>query len=490
MNLYYNITMQLQKSQQFFYSCLFFIIGIALGEVLKFDFSYFSFFLFFFFLFWFINKRLCIIIVFFGLLIFGIFWNSLFAPTITDSHIAFYNEQNKNFQAIITSEPDVRLDKQKLTVSPIDYAGKVLLSTQLYPEYEYGDKLEIDCKLQTPEPIENFKYDKYLAKSGIYSVCYQPQISLIEKNQANFIIAKILKFKKYVENKINQSVSEPQASLTAGILIGSRQGIPADLLDQFNTTGITHIIAISGYNITIIVVLLMNLGKYFSINRKKMIWLILIGLTFFVIITGMSASVVRAAIMGMIVVFARHIGRPSKVRNVLILSAVIMVLVNPRILIWDAGFQLSFISTIGLVYLTPVLQKYFKWLPEKFAIQENLTSTMSAIIMTLPLILFQFGRLSIVAPIVNLLVLPIIPIAMLVGFIMFLSSLVHQFFGQIIGWFSWLLLGYVIKVVEIFSALPFAAIEISISWYVMVILYGFLLWLIIKNRSSVLPGTV
>ncbi|MBT4722848.1 DUF4131 domain-containing protein [Candidatus Falkowbacteria bacterium] len=472
--------LNLPKSQKFFYSCLSFLIGIAIGEVLSLN-LYIIAFLFLCFLAFLFLKRFRLIFWLIFLLTLGITWNGLSQPTIDQNHIASFNEQKITFQAIVSEEPDSRLDKQKLTVKPIEYEGKVLLSMQLYPEYRYGDLLEVHCKLQTPEPIENFKYDKYLAKSGIYSVCYRPWIKVLEHDKGNLLVASVLKFKKKVEQSINRSVSEPQASLVAGILIGSRQGIPQDLLDQFNITGITHIIAISGYNITIIVLLLMNLGKSLSINRKKMIWAIIIGLIFFVILTGMSASVVRAAIMGGIVVFARHIGRRSNVRNVLVLSALIMVFINPKILIWDAGFQLSFISTIGLVYLTPKLERYLKWLPSKLAIRENLTCTISAIVMTLPLILFQFHRLSIVAPIVNLIVLPVIPISMFVGFLMFLSSLVHPLLGQIVGWFSWLLLGYVIKVVEIFSSFGFASVEIQISWYVMVAMYVVLIFVMVRK---------
>ncbi len=408
-------------------------------------------------------------------------WAIFYSPTFNEKHISFYNDTQQTFQAVVSEEPDVRLDHQKLTVEPTELKGKVLLRTQLYPEYEYGDLLEVNCKLQTPEPIENFKYDKYLARSGIYSVCYSPQIKVIEKNKAGRFVAGILRFKKNIEKKINRTVAEPEAALVGGILLGTRQGIPQNLLSKFNTTGITHIIAISGYNITIIVVVLLNFFISLRINRKKATWGILAALFFFVILTGASASVVRAAIMGSLVLLAGYLGRKGNIRNALILSAAIMALFNPKILIWDAGFQLSFLSTIGLVYLSPKLLKYFKWAPEKFGLRENLTSTLSAIIFTLPLILFQFGRLSIVAPIVNLLVLPIIPIAMLAGFVQFICASIHLFLGQIVGWFSWLLLGFVVKVVEIFSSFSWASIEIKISWWVMVALYLLLFAVIIRR---------
>lgn len=487
----------MKKSQKFFYGCLAFLGGIAIGEIIRIPWWVVLLALIIGtnFIFWknyFIKnhgrcrdaKHCVFTVTAMMLFLLGIFWNNLSVPKIDEQHISNLNEATINFQAVVTEEPDVRLDKQKLTVEPVDFKGKVLLSTFLYPEYDYGDLLEIKCNLKTPEPIEEFAYDKYLAKDNIYSACYRPYIKVLEKGNGNILIGSILKLKKSIEKKVNRTVAEPQAALVSGILLGSRQGIPNDIKEDFNRTGITHIIAISGFNITIIVVVLLNFFKAISINRKKAIWGIVLGLIFFVVITGMSASVVRAGIMGFVVLLAKHLGRMSKVNNVLILSAVVMCFINPKVLIWDAGFQLSFLSTIGLIYLSPVLLKYMKWLPEKFGLQENLVSTLSAIIFTLPLILFQFGRLSIVAPIVNLLVLPVIPISMLVGFLQVIGALLFEYIGQIIGWFSWVLLGYVLKVVKIFGSLSWASVEIKIEWWLMLILYLVLFLVIIFSKRK------
>lgn len=475
--------MEVPKSRKFFFGCLSFLIGIALGEVVHGPLYVFLIILFIFLDLIFVMKRWRLVWVLFFIFILGVFWSNLFLPRIDEAHVAFYNNQEIKFQAIISVEPDSRLDHQKLTVKPINYKGKVLLKVFLYPEYEYGDLLEIKCRLIEPEPIEEFRYDRYLSRYGIYSVCYYPKIEVLEEEKGNYLLSTVLKFKKTMELKINKTISEPQASLTAGILIGSRQGISKDLLEKFNITGITHIIAISGFNITIVVVLLMNLSRHLYINRKKMIWIIGICLVLFVFLTGASASVVRAAIMGMIVIFANHIGRLTKVSNLLMLSAVAMVLINPKILIWDAGFQLSFFATIGLVYLAPILEKCFRWLPEKFAIRENTTSTLASIIFTLPMILFSFHRLSLVAPFVNLLVLPVIPLAMLLGFLQVVGVYVFPVLGEVIGWFTWLSLSYVIMVVDLFSSFNWASVEIRINWPIMLILYILLIVIITQYEN-------
>ncbi len=388
------------------------------------------------------------------------------------------------FLGVVINEPDVRIDSQKLTIDVTDYKGKVLLKTLQYPEYSYGDQLSIKCKLHPPEPIEDFRYDKFLAREGIYSVCYNPQIKKVSGNNGNFIYAWILKFKKGVEQIINKTISEPQAALLGGILLGSRRGLPTELMDQFNRVGITHIIAISGYNITIIVSVLMTLAKFLYINRKKVLWFIFPSLIIFVILTGLSASVVRATIMGLLVVVAGQVGRKSNPKNILIAAAVVMSVCNPFVILWDSGFQLSFLATCGLMFLSEKLKKYFARVPEIFGLQENLVSTFSAIIMTLPLILFNFKRLSLIAPIANLLVLPTIPLAMLLGFVQIIVGSFSVALGQVVGWSSWLILSYVVKVTEILALLWWSAVDLSVGWGGLIL--GFLtLVVIIKKKRRI-----
>ena len=493
--------MQLTRSQKFFYLCLAFLLGIVLGEFVH-QVLIFSGLIGLIVLIGTCKSRLTrtqrrllgtcrarpartrLGFIIFALLIVlvGFFWRNQFFPTNSTDDINYYNDKTMTFTGIVSAEPDVRIDSQKLTIVVKEYKGKVLVKTMQYPEYSYGDLLAIKCKLQKPEPIEDFRYDKFLARDGIYSVCYNPSIKKISSGHGNYAYALILKLKKGIEKRINSTISEPQAALLGGILLGSRRGLPADLMDEFNRVGITHIIAISGYNITIIVAVLMTLAKSLYINRKKVLWFIVPSLILFVVLTGMSASVVRATIMGLLVVVAGHVGRKSSPKNILIAAAAVMAFINPRIILWDAGFQLSFLATCGLMFLSPKLKKYFVKVPEKFGLQENLTSTFSAIIMTLPLILFNFKRLSIIAPVANLLVLPTIPLAMLLGFIQVLVAIISKSLGQIIGWFTWAVLAYVLSVVEILGSFSWSAINMQVGIVGLVI--GFVPIIIFISRKS------
>ena len=405
------------------------------------------------------------------------------------NHIAYYNGQDVVVKGVIAMEPDVRLDHQKLTVkiqhvetrhclvSTCRTHGRLLVKTNLYPEYQYGDLIQISCAIEQPEQIEDFAYDKYLARYDIYSVCWRGQIKKIESGHGNSVMAGIFVVKTYFMDTINQIISEPHSAFLAGLLVGARRGIPEYLLEAFNRTGTTHIIAISGSNITIIAAVIIGFLQMLGVHKKRAFWWISSGIVIFVIMTGATASVVRAGVMGIFVLLARQLGRASRATNALVFTAFVMLLFNPKILMFDAGFQLSFLATVGLVYINPIFQNYTKHLPELFGVKEALVTTLSAIITTTPLILYQFGRLSIVAPLANILILPAIPITMALGFLAGVVGMVSITIGQIIVWPAWLFLEYMIKIAEILSSLKFASIELGgFHWILMVAMYVVIWW--------------
>lgn len=463
--------------------CFCFLLGVFLVSVweLKIDFVYLYFALFVVIgglaVFW-QNKRVRFVL--FILLFFSLGFGR-YSLAFTKINI---KEGEADFLAYVVAEPDVRSDGVRYILERQYTKEKIYWKSSLYPRYEYGDELKVVCEIKKPEASEDFRYDMYLARYGVFAECMSAQVKKIDEDGGNFVFRGIFGFKNVVASKIGQLWHEPYASFMAGLLYGYRGGL-GELNDMFSRTGITHIVAISGYNITIIVSILITFCVQVYIPRKKAFWIIVGGIILFVLFTGASASVVRAGIMGIIVLLSKQTGRLSRIGNVLLLTAVVMVLQNPLVLVWDAGFQLSFISTCGLVYLSPLFVQWFKKLPEKFGIKESLISTLSAIMATLPLILFQFGRLSIVAPVVNILVLWIIPYLMLIGFVATVFGFVFFPLGQVLAWVGLVGLKYIVFVVKWFSGLPFAAIDLKISWWVMVVLYGFILYLVFKSKKYV-----
>ena len=494
----------MSKSKIFFYSCLFFILGIGLASYLKSLLLIGTILLAIgcvtFVITW-PNKKF--LLVFLGgiFLFLGILRYEIALEEFTSDRISFYNEEEVTFIGIVSKEPDERKDKIKLTIKAEELeinneiekvSGNVLVNSKLYPKYKYGDRLEIKCKLEKPGVIKSddgldFAYDKYLAKENIYSLCYSPEIEFLESGEGNFLISALLKGKEKFVATVNKILPEPQAAFLGGLLYGARRSIPEDLMNQFNITGTTHIIAISGYNITILAAMLLNIAKGIGVSRKRSFWIALFGILFFVIIAGGQASIIRAAIMGGLVLLANQVGRVSRIKNALVFAAALMLIVNPKVLAFDAGFQLSFAATIGLIFLSPIFEKYFEKWPSVFGVKESLTSTMSAIILTAPLILYTFGRVSLVAPIANILILPVIPLAMAFGFVAVILGLINLGAGQIFGWLVWLVLSYIIKVAEFLSKISWASLDIGrINWSVLVLFYlaiGFFIYYSTKVRN-------
>jgi len=379
-------------------------------------------------------------------------------PEINPEHVAFYNNSQLVLTGLVVSEPDIRTGQLKLTVGDLvgeqgkKLKGRILVSTALYPEYQYGDILKIDCHFKTPEKIDDFDYGRYLAKENIYSLCVLAKIKLISHSKGNWLYWGIIVFKNQATAVINWVLPEPQSSFLAGILWGAKRGLPQAVLDDFNKAGITHLLAVSGYNITVIGNCLSSLLLSFGFGRKKSFWLVIIFIGAFVILTGAPASVIRAAIMGILALVILNLGRKSKKHNLLALTVVLMLIVNPKILFWDVGFQLSFMATLGLVYLSGFLEKHLSWLTNKFGLRESLSTTLSATLATAPLIIFQFGRFSLISLPANLLVLPVIPLIMLLGFILLVISWVSIKAGLIFSWLVWPLLTYVLKAAAFFAA--------------------------------------
>lgn len=477
----------MHKSQIFLCVLIFFLVGILLGNFLTAPLARILFYsgtiiaVMLATIFWGDKKYFLFSGIIFAM-VFGIWHFQNSSDIIDQNHIAYFNDSEKiTWEGIVIEEPDVRESKANLTVEAKrcngnnECNGKALITVGRYPEYEYGDRLEIIGKLETPFETDDFSYKNYLAKDGIYSTIRFAQVELGEKNQGNKIKTVLLKFKLLFSNKLSQVIPEPQNSLLLGLLVGARRSIPQELLDQFKITGVTHIIAISGFNISIITRLLGGfIQRLLGIRASLIIsTLIVVG---FVIITGAMASVVRAAIMGILVVIALNVGRASTMVNALIFTGVVMVFINPQILIFDVGFQLSFLATAGLIVFADSFENFFHKVPKFFEIRASLAATLSAQIFVLPLLIYYFDQLSIVAPVANVLILPIIPWAMLFGFLSGVLTLIWIPFSFLTAWITWALLSYQIKIVEIFAVVPHASVAVeNIPFWSVVFYYLFLL---------------
>ncbi len=435
---------------------------------------------------------------------FGLFRASLTEHRVTPEQIDFYNEQKIGFEGVIV-ETDIRRDKAKYTVSVnalsrndqspmandqlkpkseiqnLKSEGDVLITLDKYPQYHYGDRVKVYGELKAPGVFDGFDYGAYLSRYGIYSVMYRPWVEVLETGEGNFFWRGMSFLQSLFMERINKIFPEPHASFEAGLLVGARKGIPEDLMDKFNITGLTHIIAISGYNITIIIVFVMAVLK--GLPRRISFVAAVTAIILFTLFVGASPAVTRASIMGILGLLALNSGRQNNIHLAVLWSAGFMVLWNPKILWWDVGFQLSFAAVLGLIYVAPLFDKYAKKLPDTMGVREAIQMTLSAQVMALPIIIYNFERLSLIAPLANLLVIFAIPPAMLFGFSAVLASFLFEGLSLILGYITWGILSYIIKVIELMAVVPYASVDLpGMQLWMMFGYYVLLVLLLIRFR--------
>ncbi len=368
-----------------------------------------------------------------------------------------YAGKQVTFEAEIVEEPERRLDFSQYTVYNKNL-GRVLVKTNLYPEFPFAGVLRIKGDVAKPENSPDFDYKNYLAKNDIYLISKYPEIKLIRRS-AGIGIPQYLSALKmsFIEN-INKILPEPQASLLSALLVGTKKSLPVELTEALKRTGTSHIVAISGYNISIIAIMILNILGYLLFPRRTIFWLAGAAIFLFTLTVGAEASVVRAAIMGGLLMLARREGRLYGVTNAVVLAAAAMLYFNPRLLRYDAGFQLSFLAVLGLIYIAPYFEKWFAGLPNFLSFRDNLTATLSAQIATFPVIFFVFGNFSTVAVLANILVLPAIPVSMLFGFLSGLAAFISLKLASILVLPAYFFLSYEVWLIKFLSLMPFASL--------------------------------
>lgn len=392
--------------------------------------------------------------------------------------IVYPQEEKIIFIGQVIKEPDFRSNHLKLTIVSKEIKGKVLVTTERYPEYQYGDQLKISGWLRKPPEFEDFNYRDYLAKEGIYSVIYQPKIELLKRENyrdiTSLIYAKILDFKNKLKESIYQNLSPPQSSILGAIILGDKRKISADFREKLNIAGVRHITAISGMHIMILAGILMYLGMILKLRPGKAFYFAVIFLGLYIIAVGLPASAVRAGIMGGLFLLAQKLGRLKSAPRAMVFAASGMLALNPLLLKLDLGFQLSFLAVMGILYLMPSFQNWLKFLPnsETFPFRNLLAVTLAAQIFTLPILIYNFGYISLVAPLVNILVVPGLPFIMILGFLLALAGLIWSPLGWIFSWPTWLLLTYLIKIIDWFSSFSFASLAIeNFHWAWLIVAY-------------------
>jgi competence protein ComEC len=402
----------------------------------------------------------------------------------TTEQLDQYYDRELELEGIVANEPEQRINQQKFEFKVKSIPGKILVITEIYPEYHYGDKLTISGRLIEPAVFEDFDYQAYLSKDKIYFVVYSPYIKLLERRQGNWFHQRIFNFKDKLREVINQTLLPPQSSILRAIFLGDRFGLSEEFKEKLNIAGVRHIVAISGMHMIIMVQILLFLALGIGLWRGQAFYFVVLLLIAYIIMIGAPASAVRAGIMAGLLLLAQKLGRLRGSARAVVFAAVIMLLFNPWLLKSDVGFQLSFIACLSIIYLKPILDNWSAKWPNPWRLKDILTMTLAAQLGVLPVLIFHFGRLSLISPLANLIIVPLLPFIMILGIVLSFAGLIWLPLAKIIAWPVWLLLTYLVKVIEFFSSLPLAAYEFkNVSLMVLSGYYLVLIWVVYKLKA-------
>ena len=394
---------------------------------------------------------------------------------VSPSATAFLGPQH--FEATVVAEPNVRGTVAHYIVeTPMPGLGPVLLTAQPYPRFAYGQRLEVSCK-----KVELTDFSGFTAQ-GIWRQCAFPELRAVGL-PAWSLRGTLLGWRSQLGNHIKGVMAEPYASLVTGMLWGDDSGLPTTLTQAFRTTGTSHLLAVSGYNVMVLSEILFTVLIALGLWRRQASVVVIGVVVLFALFTGAEPAVVRASIMASLLVLARLLARRPDRVNILFGTAAAMLLFSPA-LITSLGFQLSFAAMAGLMFLSPVFEKTFAVLPNIWGLRQSVAQTMAATVTTLPIILLRLDQLSLVSPIANVLVGPVVVLVFVFGLpLVLLSS-----FGWLASPFVWLLsavLAYVVLVIESLAVLPWASLNGVWVLVLTAALYGLGAWWSIKKHTLV-----
>lgn len=405
--------------------------------------------------------------------------------------LASFTDQTVTIEGIVARDPDIRIDNQKVVVGVERIIPKstrpnnhvlvhdvnILVTLDRYTAVQYGDLVMVTGKLVPPENFvtdtgREFDYENYLAKDDIFYQIFQPTFEILDNGYGKKITYWMLSLKHTLLNVIHKILPAPESSLLAGELLGEKSALDGDLKTDFRRTGVIHIVVLSGFNISIVAIFIMWLLERF-LHPRIALFISIVSIVLFAMLVGGGATVIRASIMAILATVARIIGRDYDVTRALFFAGFFMILQNPKILVFDISFQLSFLATLSLIYISPLLEKKLGWVSDQFKLRETLVQTLSAQLFVLPLLIYSIGEFSIVSILVNVLVVPLVPFAMLFGFITALVGLVLPILTIIPMVPTYVLLKLQLVIVGWFSSLSFATIHIpQIPTWLVLVLYG------------------
>lgn len=420
---------------------------------------------------WFSGQRLRAVV-------FGIFFLSIFSGAwLRAAHSLSYWETlpasgGTLERAVVVKEPRQTEGSKQVVLAALLCGGspcpesRVLGVFPAFADIDEGDILAISCQLERPERFSpDIDYPNILAKDGIGYVCRFPKEWSKEGSESGVFAVLIRSVRSGIERGLERALPDPEAGLVAGLLVGGDDRLPKSVTEEFARTGLSHIVAVSGYNVTLVAILIMSALIFFGLYRQQAFWGALIGIGMFTVLVGSPASAVRAAIMASIALLATRLGRIGNPTNAILLAACTMLFVQPLLLRYDIGFQLSFAATIGIFLIAPLAMASLR-------MNDIAATTLSAEVFVLPIILFHFHSFPALSFPANMLVLPLVPIAMILGVFAALGSILVPALAFLFGFPAFLVTHGILAIIRFFAGLDIASATVSgfgiwwvVVWY-------------------------
>lgn len=370
---------------------------------------------------------------------------------------------------------------------------KGLIYLDRYNQVSVGDKVDISGLAKYPENFADFDYVSYLAKEDIFFIIRKPSISVIGKGEYDIVMEKMAWLKKYISNSMSADFIPSHAPVVQAMVLGESEKMSKEYKEKLMKTGLSHAIAISGSHFALISVFLFAFFMSIGLWKKQVYFLVMISILLYIVLISFPASAVRAGIMIGVVCISRIVERQTQDWRLLVLAAFLMALQNPLVINHDLGFQLSFLAVLGLLYLTPIVGNWVKSLiGDKIAwIRNIISATLAAQIAVAPFLLVATHGLSFSGLIANILIVPVMPICLGLGFIYPFFSII-PFAGKVIAILSFPLIAYLNGVIDFFASLPFSYLNIQIPGF-----YAFSIYLVIitflvryKKEGSICIGEI
>ncbi len=426
-----------------------------------------------------------VIFVFIALCAGGVLRYHIFVEGQGDQFLRTFVDQNIVARGVVVDEPQERAYSTRLIVSLYSFQNKniwhhirptkIIISVDPFSDRVYGDDVELTGVLSLPQNFETdngrvFDYVSYLKKDRVFYEMKQSKPTFLGAHRGSKIKEWLFTIKKTYTRNLDAVISYPESRLAAGLTVAGKAALPEETLESFHKTGTLQLVVLSGYNMTLVAQGLLTLTQTLPAYLSS--FSAIVGILLFTIMAGGSATVIRGSIMVIAVLLAKIFRRQSDSGRILLLTAFLMCLWNPMYLVFDPSFQLSFLATAGLIYVSPLLEKRLSFISERLMLRQAVATTLATQLFVLPFLIYMTGEVSLVSVPANLALFLFIPITMLgcfaTGVIGFFSTLL----SFVPGFISFILLRIELHIISLFSRFPFASVTVhSFPLWCVVLVY-------------------